>query len=100
MPYCDPEQQREARRRYEEKHPERAARFNRVQEATHWADEQIYILKASGVVHTAEEWKALRSELRKSKISELNAAILNRDPTPPWKHRTTGKMAAESRGFA
>jgi hypothetical protein len=100
MPYCDPDQQRAGRQRYEDKHPERRKRFERIREATAWADEQIYVLKSSGVVHTAEEWRALRTELRRSKISELTAASLKRDPVRAWRRQTAGKAAAESQGFA
>jgi hypothetical protein len=64
MPYRDPERKRQ----WDREHPWRAERFAIAREATEWAERQVSILRSTGVHHTHEEWRALLSDLRKSRL--------------------------------
>jgi hypothetical protein len=63
MPYADPDE----KRAWEEAH--RSERKRRLFEATRWADGQIKMLKSMGIVHTPDEWRRLRNDLRRSRLS-------------------------------
>lgn len=74
MPYKDPAK----KRAWDADHrPERSAVY---MDAAKFADEQIATLKALGTEHTAEEWRALRTDLIKATLSFNTIRALSTDP--------------------
>lgn len=70
MPYKDPERERERQSRRRKPEFEAAAA---------WADGQVALLKSMGVNHSTKEWRALRSDLLKSRLNKRTVIAL----TPP-----------------
>lgn len=77
MPYADPLRERERQRRRLA-----AGHGAAYLEAAAWADAQIETLKAGGVRHSAEEWRALRHELAKSRLNAPTRLGLSLPPLP------------------
>ena len=73
MPYVN----KEDKRAWEEAH--RPGRWTQMREATAWADAQIRTLKDMGVEHTPSEWKQLRQDLRKHKLTKGTVTALYPD---------------------
>lgn len=61
MPYKDWADRHAMERRL----PHRREHFAHLREATNWANAQIAILKSIGAVHTREEWREVRNDLRR-----------------------------------
>ena len=82
MPYKNPEDKRRAdHERNVREVAESSPKWLAAQEATRWADAQINALKKMGVHHSSEDWKALRGELRRSRLSAKNINALGREVT-------------------
>ena len=77
MPYADPECRREWFRARASDPRSASAAFL---EACRWAEAQVKMLKAMGVIHTRAEWKALKIELRKSRLNGSTREALSVNP--------------------
>ena len=77
MPYADPERRREWFRNRAQNPNSASAAFL---EACRWAEAQVKMLKSMGVTHTRADWKALKIELRKSRLNGSTREALSVNP--------------------